>query len=129
VPVSKSVDVGPGLRTSDEFGTAIKEVALIIDTPDGLVVVVGCSHPGIVTMLQQIKTSTGRPIHTVLGGFHLLETPADEVERMVSAFQELGIVRVGPTHCTGPHAIRLFKDAYGNRYVAGGLGTVVAARQ
>ena len=129
VPVSKSVDVGPGLRTSDEFGTAIKEEALIIDTPDGLVVVVGCSHPGIVTMLRQIKTSTGRPIHTVLGGFHLLETPADEVERMVSAFQELGIVRVGPTHCTGPDAIRLFRYAYGNRCVAGGVGTVVAARQ
>ena len=62
---------------------AIKDEALIVDAPDGLVVVVGCSHPEIVTMLRQIKTSTGRPIHTVLGGFHLLETPADEVTRMV----------------------------------------------
>jgi 7,8-dihydropterin-6-yl-methyl-4-(beta-D-ribofuranosyl)aminobenzene 5'-phosphate synthase len=128
VPVAKSTEVLPGFRTSDEFGTSIKEEALLVDTPDGLVVVVGCSHPGIVPMLTQVKASTGRPIHTVIGGFHLLQTPADEVKRIVSAFQELGVSRVGPTHCTGPEAIRLFKEAYGDRYVPGGVGTVVTAR-
>jgi 7,8-dihydropterin-6-yl-methyl-4-(beta-D-ribofuranosyl)aminobenzene 5'-phosphate synthase len=129
VPVSKGVEVLPGFRTSDEFGTSIKEEALLLDTPDGLVIVVGCSHPGIVPMLQQIKASTGRPIHAVLGGFHLLQTPADEIKRIVAAFQELGIGRVGPTHCTGPDAIRLFKDAFGGRYIAGGVGTVVTVPQ
>jgi 7,8-dihydropterin-6-yl-methyl-4-(beta-D-ribofuranosyl)aminobenzene 5'-phosphate synthase len=127
VPVSKSVEVLPGFHTSDEFGTTIKEEALLVDTPDGLVVIVGCSHPGIVPMLKQITASTGRPIHTVLGGFHLLQTPADEVKRIVAAFQELGVGRVGPTHCTGPDAIARFKDAYGDRFLQGGVGTVVTA--
>lgn len=129
VPVSKSLEVAPGLRTSDEFGTSIKEEALLIDTTDGLVVVVGCSHPGIVPMLQGIKASTGRPISMVVGGFHLLQTPAEEVRGMVAAFKEIGVGRVGATHCTGPDAIRLFKEAYGERYIAGGVGTVVTARQ
>lgn len=127
VPVSKSVEILPGFRTSDEFGTTIKEAALLVDTSDGLVVIVGCSHPGIVPMLRHIKASTGRPIHTVLGGFHLMQTPADEVQRMVAAFQELGVGRVGPTHCTGPDAIARFKEAYGNRFIQGGVGTVVTA--
>jgi 7,8-dihydropterin-6-yl-methyl-4-(beta-D-ribofuranosyl)aminobenzene 5'-phosphate synthase len=125
VAVSKSAEVVPGVRTSEEFGDAIKEEALLLDTADGVVVIVGCSHPGIVPMLQQIKASTGRPIYAVLGGFHLLETPSNEVARMVAAFKEMGVGRVGPTHCTGPDAIRLFKDAYGDRYIAGGVGTVV----
>jgi len=129
VPVSKSVEVLPGFRTSDEFGNAIREEALLVDTPDGLVVIVGCSHPGIVPMLRQIKASTGRPIHAVLGGFHLMQTPADEVKRMVAEFQELGVGRVGPTHCTGPDAIARFKEAYGDRFIQGGVGTVVTARQ
>ncbi len=129
VPVSKSVEVLPGFQTSDEFGTTIKEEALLVDTPDGLVVIVGCSHPGIVTMLRHIKASTGRPIHTVLGGFHLMQTPADEVRRMAAAFQELGVRRVGPTHCTGPEAIGLFRDAYGDGFIQGGVGTVVTARR
>ena len=63
VAVSTSVDVAPGMRTSDEFGTSIKEEALVIDTPDGLVVVVGCSHPGIVPMLRQ-NQGIGRPAHS-----------------------------------------------------------------
>jgi len=127
VPVSKSVQVVPGFRTSDEFGTTIKEEALIVDARDGLVVIVGCSHPGIVAMLTQIRASTGRPIHAVLGGFHLMQTPADDVKRMVAAFQELGVGRVGPTHCTGPDAIARFQEAYGDRFIQGGVGTVVTA--
>jgi 7,8-dihydropterin-6-yl-methyl-4-(beta-D-ribofuranosyl)aminobenzene 5'-phosphate synthase len=128
MPVSTGLEVASGMRTSDEFGTSIKEEALVIDTPDGLVVVVGCSHPGIVPMLRQIKASAGRPIYTVVGGFHLLQTPADEVTGIVAAFQELGVGRVGPTHCTGPDAIRLFREAFGDRFIAGGVGTVVTAR-
>ena len=128
VPVSKGVEILPGFHTSDEFGTTIKEAALLVDTPDGLVVIVGCSHPGIVPMLRQIKASTGRPIHTVLGGFHLMQTPAEDVQRMVAAFQELGVGRVGPTHCTGPDAVARFKEAYGDRFIPGGVGTVVTAR-
>jgi 7,8-dihydropterin-6-yl-methyl-4-(beta-D-ribofuranosyl)aminobenzene 5'-phosphate synthase len=129
VPVSQHQQVAPGVRTSDEFGTSIKEEALIIDTPDGLVVVVGCSHPGIVPMLRRIKDPTGPPIHAVVGGFHLLQTPAAEVASIVAAFKDLGVGRVGPTHCTGPDAIRAFKEAFGERFIAGGVGSVVAAGQ
>ena len=129
VPVSSGVEVSAGIRTSDEFGTSIKEEALLIDTPDGLVVVVGCAHPGIVPMLTQIKASSGRPIHAVVGGFHLLQTPPAEVARIVAAFQELGVSRVGATHCTGPEAIKLFKETYGDRFISGGVGTVVTARR
>ncbi len=128
VPVSTGLEVAPGVRTSDEFGTSIKEEALVIDTPSGLVVVVGCSHPGIVPMLRRIKASAGRPIHTVVGGFHLLQASADEVTGIVAAFKELGVGRAGPTHCTGPEAIRHFKEAFGDRFIPGGVGTVVTAR-
>jgi metal-dependent hydrolase (beta-lactamase superfamily II) len=39
------------VRQIDRF----HEEALVADTPDGLVVVVGCAHPGIITMLKQIS--------------------------------------------------------------------------
>jgi 7,8-dihydropterin-6-yl-methyl-4-(beta-D-ribofuranosyl)aminobenzene 5'-phosphate synthase len=128
VPVLRSTEVAPGIRTSDEFGTTIKEEALLIDTPGGLVVVVGCSHPGIVPMLQQITATSGRPIHAVVGGFHLMQTSAADVNGIVAAFKELGVGRAGPTHCTGPEAIRRFKEAFGDRFIQGGVGTVVTAR-
>jgi 7,8-dihydropterin-6-yl-methyl-4-(beta-D-ribofuranosyl)aminobenzene 5'-phosphate synthase len=48
---------------------------------------------------------------------------------MVAAIKALGVARVGPTHCTGPDAISRFRDAYGDRFIPGGVGTVVTAGQ
>jgi 7,8-dihydropterin-6-yl-methyl-4-(beta-D-ribofuranosyl)aminobenzene 5'-phosphate synthase len=49
------------------------------------------------------------------------------VKRIVAEFQALGVAWAGPTHCTGDEAIRLFREAYGDRFIAGGVGTVVDA--
>ena len=144
VPVTRSLEIFPGFRVSDrmvftqqpaasgEAGraaspTQIVEVAVTVDTRDGLLVVVGCAHPGIVPMLRQIKQTTNRPIHMVLGGFHLLQTPADQVKQIISDFKAIGVAYAGPTHCTGEEAIRLFREAYGDHFIKGGAGTVVEA--
>jgi 7,8-dihydropterin-6-yl-methyl-4-(beta-D-ribofuranosyl)aminobenzene 5'-phosphate synthase len=127
VPVTKTTEVFPGFFTSEEFGTQIREEALIVETPSGLVVVVGCAHPGIIPMLRQITASRKRPIYMALGGFHLLETPAEEVKRIVGEFKALGVSYVGPTHCTGDGAIQLFRAAYGANFIPGGVGTVIRA--
>jgi 7,8-dihydropterin-6-yl-methyl-4-(beta-D-ribofuranosyl)aminobenzene 5'-phosphate synthase len=63
----------------------------------------------------------------VVGGFHLLHTPADEVKRIVSEFKGMGVTYVGPTHCTGESVTELFREAYGERFIKGGVGTVVRA--
>lgn len=125
IPVSTATEVFSGFATSDEMGTRIHEEALVAETPDGLVVVVGCAHPGIVMMLKKISASRKRPIYMVLGGFHLLETPTNEVKRIVLEFKSMGIAYAGPTHCTGDEAIKLFRAAYGAHFIGGGVGTVV----
>ena len=127
MPVSKAAAVLPGFATSDEMGAQIREEALVVEIPDGLVVVVGCAHPGIISMLKQISTSRKRPIYMVLGGFHLLQTPADEVKRIVNEFKAMNIAYAGPTHCTGDEAMKLLKAAYGARFINGGVGTIVRA--
>jgi len=120
------VQVFDGIQVSDEItARGAYEEALIIDTPPGSIVLVGCAHPGIVAMLQRIAATTKRPIHTVVGGFHLLQTPPDEVRTIVAAFKTLGVQRVGPTHCTGDAAMKMFREAYGDHYIAGGVGTIV----
>ena len=124
-PVTAPTAVVPGVMTGGEVGTAIPEQALVVDTDPGLVVIVGCAHPGIIEMLRRISSERGRPIHLVLGGFHLLQTPADQVRQIVAAFKDLGVAYVGATHCTGDAAIRSIREAYGARFVEGGTGRVV----
>jgi 7,8-dihydropterin-6-yl-methyl-4-(beta-D-ribofuranosyl)aminobenzene 5'-phosphate synthase len=112
VTAGQRVQVFPGFTVSEEIAlNNAYEEALVIDTPAGSVVLVGCAHPGIVAMLRRIADTTKRPIHMVVGGFHLLQTSADEVKKIVADFKALGVAWIGPTHCTGDEAIRLFREA------------------
>jgi 7,8-dihydropterin-6-yl-methyl-4-(beta-D-ribofuranosyl)aminobenzene 5'-phosphate synthase len=127
IPVTAPADVVPGVATSGQFGTAIPEQALVVDTDQGLVVIFGCAHPGVVEMLRGISRARNRPFHLVLGGFHLLQTPADRVAQIVADFKAMRVTYVGPTHCTGEAAIKAFREAYGTHFVEGGTGRVVKA--
>jgi 7,8-dihydropterin-6-yl-methyl-4-(beta-D-ribofuranosyl)aminobenzene 5'-phosphate synthase len=126
VTSDKPVEVFPGFLVSEEISrNGAFEEALVVDTPAGSVVVIGCAHPGIVEMLRRIAETTKRPIYMVIGGFHLLQTPAEDVKRIIADFKAMGIAWAGPTHCTGDEAIRLFREAYGDHFVTGGVGAVV----
>jgi 7,8-dihydropterin-6-yl-methyl-4-(beta-D-ribofuranosyl)aminobenzene 5'-phosphate synthase len=108
-----------------EMGTAIREMSLILDTPRGLVVVTGCSHPGIVEILNRAKEIRNKPIHLVFGGFHLGGASEAAVRDILAAFKALGVERCGPTHCTGDRPIAMFKAAFGDAFLAVGTGTVI----
>jgi len=112
-------------RTTGELpGRPVNEQALIITTDRGLVVITGCAHPGIVDIIRRVREISGERIHIVLGGFHLLQTPAAEVEKIARELRHLGVQRVAPSHCTGEAAIEIFKKEYGADFEASGVGRV-----
>ncbi len=115
----------PGVFVSGSLGTQIREQALIVNSGKGLVVITGCAHPGIVSMLKKIKEEFARDIYLVLGGFHLLELQDTQVKDIIGQFRTLGVTNCGATHCTGDKAIALFKEAYGAGYVSLGAGRVL----
>lgn len=128
VPVSGMTNIAPRIAISHEMKSAVApEVALVVDSNDGLVVVVGCAHPGPEVMLAQIHERTGRPIVMLVGGFHLLKSGPEAVSRTLAEFNALGVRYVGPTHCTGDAAIVAARQAFGAAFVEGGVGTVVQA--
>lgn len=128
VPVTGMTPIAPRIAVSHEMqGSMAPEVALTIDTDDGLVVVVGCSHPGPDVMLRQLREKTGRPILMVVGGFHMLDFGAEQISRTYEEFKAIGVRYVGPTHCTGGRAIAAAVDAFPGTFIEGGVGTVVQA--
>ncbi len=112
-----------------EMGDAIKEQALILEGKQETVLVTGCAHPGIVSIIKQAKSVMNRNIDFAFGGFHLMSTPENQVHRIIEQFKQLGVTRCGATHCTGPKAIDLFKNAYGDDYVPMGVGRVITIRK
>lgn len=83
----------------------VDDQALFFDTPDGVVVLLGCAHAGVVNTLRHIRDLTGgRPIHAALGGMHLLVAGPERMNRTVEALRSLDVRRLGPAHCTGAAA-------------------------
>jgi 7,8-dihydropterin-6-yl-methyl-4-(beta-D-ribofuranosyl)aminobenzene 5'-phosphate synthase len=106
-------------------GGRIPEQALVIRRPEGLVVVTGCSHPGIVAVLERARQVGGAKPRVVLGGFHLMNYSEEAVAGIVAHFRELEVEQVGATHCTGEKASEALRKAYSARFVEMGAGRVV----
>ena len=106
-------------------GSPLSEQSLVIKTSTGLVIITGCSHPGIVKIIEKVKKNLPDPIYLVLGGFHLMEEDERVIEMIVEKFHELSVKKVGPTHCTGDKAIKMFKQSYKENFIEAGAGKIV----
>jgi 7,8-dihydropterin-6-yl-methyl-4-(beta-D-ribofuranosyl)aminobenzene 5'-phosphate synthase len=122
-------EIVPGIRSTGQVGRTIPEQGLVLDTRDGPVLLTGCAHPGVVEMARRAADVTGAPVHAVLGGFHLNQAPGAELARVVDGFKEMGVVKAGPTHCSGLAAMNVFQTAYGENFQRMGVGRVLEFRE
>ena len=108
--------------STGQVGTRIPEQALVLRTTRGLVVLTGCAHPGVVRMVEQVKTLSDEDVLLVLGGFHLGWAAPGEIEQIIRALKDLGVRYVAPTHCSGDRARTLFHERFGIHYLHVGVG-------
>jgi 7,8-dihydropterin-6-yl-methyl-4-(beta-D-ribofuranosyl)aminobenzene 5'-phosphate synthase len=101
------------------------EVSLAIETPEGQILLVGCSHPGTEQILHSVAAKQ-IPVRLVIGGLHLVTTPEPEIDRLAVALRdEWKVASVAPGHCTGEVAFAALQRAFGRSYRYAGLGTVL----
>jgi 7,8-dihydropterin-6-yl-methyl-4-(beta-D-ribofuranosyl)aminobenzene 5'-phosphate synthase len=112
---------------SDQPGTLeLHELSLAIKATNGMVLVVGCSHPGIDKIVEAASTIDPR-IQLIVGGFHLVVASDADIQKIVTALHDMFNVQyVAPGHCTGEPAFTALKKAFGDRYLFAGLGTTFA---
>ena len=111
-----------GVYTTGELNGGIKEQSLIVKTDEGLVIITGCAHPGVVNVVQKAREIAGDKVYLLLGGFHLGGTSASKIESIIDSFEQLGVERVAPCHCSGDSARRLLREHYGEGYIECGVG-------
>ena len=101
----------------EQDGTMVEDTipedqALVIDTVEGLVVVAGCGHAGIVNTMEYARRITGgKPILAVLGGFHMLSLTDEKVAWTGEKMREFGVRHVVGSHCTGINAVTGLRKA------------------
>ena len=131
--MDKSTQIAPNIHlvtlVSDKPGTLeLRELSLVINTSEGLVIVVGCSHSGVDKIVESATAINSR-IHFIAGGFHLVVAADSDSEKIVSALRDrFKVESVAPGHCTGEPAF-IAERAFGNHYIYAGLGTTLTASQ
>ena len=86
------------------------ELCLALETGEGIVLLVGCAHPGILNMARHVAAVLGKPIRAVLGGTHLSEADPARVQRTVEGLLQMGVTLLGLSHCSGETAEALIRE-------------------
>ena len=126
--IESTTQVAPGIHlislVSEKAGTLeLRELSMAIETPYGVVLIVGCSHPGIENIVRA-AASINSHIHLVIGGLHLVAANDSDISGVVTSLHDTWQVDyVAPGHCTGEPTFAALKSAFGDRYLYAGLGT------
>ena len=146
----KAVQIAPGVMTTGEIqlendfeglesefyikkeNAVIADIladdqALILDTENGLTVLLGCSHRGVINTLKQVVRLTGKKsIHTMLGGLHLGKASDSKLSKIMGHLGGFGLRRIGVGHCTGIRAFVALSNAFPDRVFLNTVGNVVS---
>jgi 7,8-dihydropterin-6-yl-methyl-4-(beta-D-ribofuranosyl)aminobenzene 5'-phosphate synthase len=97
--------------------------ALVARTAEGLVVMLGCAHSGVINTLRHAMMLTGDDrIRAVIGGLHLASASLERTENTVAALQQMNVGQVVPCHCSGFAAKIHLHATFRKRFVNGTVG-------
>jgi 7,8-dihydropterin-6-yl-methyl-4-(beta-D-ribofuranosyl)aminobenzene 5'-phosphate synthase len=130
-PIRATTEVLPGfflfnLQSNAPGARELNEISLVVKTPKGSVLVVGCSHPGIEAIVEA-ATKIDPKIYSIFGGFHLSDTPDEKVTEMVTALHDKWkIERLAAGHCSGQFAFAEMIRIFGPKFDMAGVGSGIA---
>jgi len=100
------------------------DLSLVINTPEGLVIILGCAHRGTINHIRHAQKITGeRRVYAVVGGTHLAPASEERIEKTISELKKLDVKKIGVSHCTGFKASMRFDQAFGDRFFLNNDGT------
>ncbi len=122
IEVSQPREIAPGVFSTGQVPGAPPEQALVVQTDEGLVVVTGCAHPGVVNMVKAGMDACEGNVHLVMGGFHMAQSSARQIHAVIDQLRELGVEKAAPCHCSGGQTRQLFAEELGEDFIRVGVG-------
>jgi 7,8-dihydropterin-6-yl-methyl-4-(beta-D-ribofuranosyl)aminobenzene 5'-phosphate synthase len=101
----------------------LDDYSLVLKTPKGLVVILGCAHAGIINILNHARESAGEErVYAVLGGTHLGFSPQDQLNTTIPLLKEANVQILATSHCTGMGPIARLAAEFQNGFAFGHVG-------
>jgi 7,8-dihydropterin-6-yl-methyl-4-(beta-D-ribofuranosyl)aminobenzene 5'-phosphate synthase len=100
--------------------------AVILNTNNGLVIVLGCAHRGMINTIYHAQKISGvNEIRAVIGGSHLIGSTEERLWQTITALHELGVAKLGLCHCTDLPAISILAQEFGEGFIFNKCGSVM----
>lgn len=98
--------------------------ALWLETAEGIVIVLGCAHSGLVNTLDYVAELSGADrFRGVIGGMHLLNACPERLEATIDALERYQVALLAPCHCTGEGVIPMLAERFPGQFVRAGAGS------
>ncbi len=123
--VTGPVELLPHVFSTGQVGGGIKEQALALETPGGIVLVVACGHPSLLRLAEAARAAVDRPLHMIAGGFHLGGMEEQDLKRTFDELRGLGLEKVAPGHCSTDAGIAFLRREFGDGFMPSGAGKVI----
>jgi len=102
------------------------DLALIVKTEMGLIVVLGCGHRGMINTLHHAQKITGvEQIHMAVGGTHLIHASREQMDLTIAELKRLGVQKIGVSHCTGLPAAAILFQEFDDSFFFNNTGNVI----
>lgn len=115
-----------GVMSTGSMGAFTKEHSMLVNVKGkGLVILLGCSHPGVATIVgRSCQVSRVFDVYAVVGGLHI--SGFQEGAQTASLLRDLDVKFISPCHCTGLYAKKAIRDVFGRGFIKNGSGTVIS---
>jgi 7,8-dihydropterin-6-yl-methyl-4-(beta-D-ribofuranosyl)aminobenzene 5'-phosphate synthase len=103
----QGVIITPGGRIED---TLPEDMALVCDTAQGLVILTGCGHAGVMNIIEHARNVVrAAPVHALIGGIHLFRASETTLDQTAGKLREFGVANLIGAHCTGLEVVYRFR--------------------
>jgi len=94
-------------QQADDFAD---EICIVLDMPQGLVVLLGCAHPGLMNMLDTAQQVFHKNLYAIFGGSHLVEADENRILATRTYLKQSSASLIALGHCTGPNAFAVLRQ-------------------
>ena len=96
-----------GIPKKDNFK---EEIVLLIEKEEGIVLITGCAHTGIINIISKVQKIIGKKVIEVIGGIHLSKNSLEENMKVSEELKKLNIKNFSLCHCSGEKIINILKN-------------------
>lgn len=118
IEVNRTTVIADGIVVIGEiYGPPWEQALAVYIKNKGLILIVGCSHPGILKIVEKAVNDTGIEVYMVIGGFHMASASMSECQRIVDSLINYGIEYIAPIHCSGNNIRSILAHMYSRHYI------------